>query len=123
MRRIEAIEDRMSGLVTYELSDGQRFRVEERVVRDLGIAAIMRNLGLEAHLPTERMAVFQGGQKIGTMKPDFDPLAIRSTNFFYDPRPGDFRLTDDGWIAAENLGPGDFEAIPGFVWERRNAAD
>jgi hypothetical protein len=43
---------------------------------------------------------------------------MTSRNFLYDPRPGDFKRTAEGWIASGTLGPGDLEAVPGFLWER-----
>jgi len=49
---------------------------------------------------------------------DFDPDFIKSTNYFYDPRPGDFKREGAVWIAANNLGPGDLDAIPGFERSR-----
>lgn len=67
---------------------------------------------------TEPIPVFQSGRRIGTLPPSFDPMAIKSTSFFYDPRPGDFKRDGDTWIANRTLGPGDLEAVPGFVWER-----
>lgn len=67
---------------------------------------------------TERVDVMQGGRKIGTVPPSFDPAKIKSTSFFYEPRPGDFRLSGDVWVADRMLGPGDLEAVPGFVWDR-----
>lgn len=67
---------------------------------------------------TERVPVTQGGRRIGTVPHDFNPRRIKSTNWLYDPREGDFRLQDGAWIAARTLGPGDIEAVPGFVWDR-----
>jgi hypothetical protein len=67
---------------------------------------------------TKRADVRQHGRRVGTLPPNFDPSAIKSTSFFYDPRPGDFRREEDHWIAARNLGPGDLEAVPGFIWDR-----
>ena len=68
---------------------------------------------------TERVDVMQDGRKIGTVPPSFDPAKIKSMSLFYDPRPGDFRLDGEVWVAAKMLGPGDLEAVPGFVWHRR----
>lgn len=67
---------------------------------------------------TERVDVMQEGRKIGTVPPSFDPAAIKSTSFMYDPRPGDFRFDGSAWVASNMLGPGDLEAVPGFVWDR-----
>lgn len=57
-------------------------------------------------------------ERIGSVPPTFDPARIKSTNWLYDPRPGDFKLEDETWVASYTLGPGDLEAIPGFVWDR-----
>ena len=68
---------------------------------------------------TERVPVMQHGRQIGSVPPSFDPTAIKSTNWLYDPRGGDFRRDGDTWIASRTLGPGDLEAVPGFVWDRQ----
>lgn len=68
---------------------------------------------------TERVPVVQNGRLIGTVPPSFDPLKIKSTSIWYDPRPGDFVPDRDVWIAARTLGPSDLEAVPGFVWHRQ----
>jgi hypothetical protein len=65
---------------------------------------------------TTPVPVFQHGRHVGSVPYDFEPFAIRSRNPLYDPRSGDFRRTAEGWIASNTLGPGDLEAIPGFVW-------
>ena len=65
---------------------------------------------------TERDLV-QGGRRVGTLPSDFAPASIKSTSFFYDPRPGDFRREGTAWVASPALGPGDLAAVPGFVWE------
>lgn len=57
-------------------------------------------------------------ERIGTVRHDFDPRRIKSTNWLYDPREGDFKLEDGAWVAAYTLGPGDLEAVPGFAWDR-----
>lgn len=114
MRRIESIEDQLNGVVTFELSNGQRFRCCEILVEEIGGAELLRRSGLGHLLPTERVAVMQCGRLIGTLPPDFDPLSIKSRSFLYDPRPGDFRREGDVWVAAPMLGSGDFECIPGF---------
>jgi hypothetical protein len=67
---------------------------------------------------TEPTAVYQHGMKIGTVPPGFDPARIKSTSPWYSPRPGDFVRDGDHWVAARTLGPGDLEAVPGFVWDR-----
>lgn len=121
MRKIESPMDEMRGQVTYEVSKGQYITVDARAVRDLGLAAVMEFYGVE--LPKGTLPVFQRGRKIGDVPAAFEPMAIKSMSFLYDPRPGDFKRTNDGWEAARSLGPGDFEAIPGFVWGRRALQD
>ena len=64
----------------------------------------------------EPIPVMQHGRRVGYLPPSFDPTAIRSTSFLYDPRPGDFRREADVWVASRTLGPGDLESVPGFVW-------
>lgn len=114
MEPIDSIEDSMRGVVTYELKNGQRVQIDARAVREVGAAAILREYGYGEMLPTERVSVSQSGRVIGSVPPDFYPLAIRSSSFLYDPRPGDFVRDGDQWRASSNLGPGDFDMIPGF---------
>ena len=116
MRRLaQSLEDERDGYVTYELDDGKRLRVTENVIRDIGLAGVLKWYGYEA--PTERVPVYQDGQKIGTVPADFDPKFIKSRTFLYEPRPGDFRREGDKWIADKMLGPGDLDAVPGFQRE------
>lgn len=116
--RIDSIEDEMQDVVTYELGDGKRFCVEGRALRKYGLATLLKHTPYASALPTERLPVRQHGRIVGTMAPDFDPMLIKSKSFLYDPRPGDFKLDGDEWIAAKELGLGDLEAIPGFVRDR-----
>lgn len=67
---------------------------------------------------TEPVPVFQSGRRIGTVPASFDPTEIKSTSWLYDPRPGDFRREGDTLVAVYTLGPGDLEAVPGFIWDR-----
>lgn len=117
MHRIESIEDQMNGVVTYELSNGQRLRISRRAVDEVGPAKILRDMGLGHLVPTERLPVMWVGRKVGSMAPDFDPGRIKSRTFLYDARPGDFTRDGDTWVASKMLGPGDLEAVPGFRWE------
>jgi hypothetical protein len=121
MRLIESMEDRMNGVVTYELSNGQRFRCSQMAVEEVGAANLLRQAGLGHLLPTERVPVMWAGRKAGTLPPDFDPHFIKSKNWLYDPRPGDFTRDGDKWVASPKMGPGDLEAVPGFQWEREPA--
>jgi len=112
MRKIESLQDDMNGTVTYEIAEGRWVTLDARIVREIGLKAVMESHGVE--MPTGRLPVFQRGREIGSLPVAFDPLMIKSTSFLYDPRPGDFRRTDKGWVAADNMGPGDFECIPEF---------
>ena len=103
------------GIITYELADGQRIDLDATAVHRHGAAELIRAAGLGHLLPTERMKVIQNGRHIGTVPPDFNPIAIKSRSFLYDPRPGDFQRDGDTWIASPSLGNGDLEAIPGFA--------
>ena len=64
---------------------------------------------------TEPIPVIQDGRQIGTVPPNFDPALIKSRTRFYSPRPGDFKREGDTWVASGTLGPGDLDAVPGFV--------
>lgn len=120
MRRIENDEKQfMRGVVTYELSDGRRIDFDAKAVREYGVEKLMRHAGLGDMIPSGRLDVWQHGRKIGTVPATFDPMAIKSTNFFYDVRQGDFVRDGDKWTAHRTLGPGDLEAVPGFVWDRQ----
>jgi len=114
MERLEDIADEMSGTVTYRMNDGRFVRLDVRAVREYGAAKILSDMGYGAELPTERVAVLYHGRRVGTMAADFDPLAIKSRSFLYDPRPGDFKREGDVWVASKTLGFGDLEAVPGF---------
>lgn len=103
--------------VTCEFEDGRCIKIDARAAQEVGINQILRDRGYGHLIPTERVPVIQHGRKIGSVAGDFDSYAINSTSFFYDPRPGDFRREEDGWVASGTLGPGDIEAIPGFVWD------
>ncbi|KQZ96799.1 hypothetical protein ASD74_05960 [Rhizobium sp. Root564] len=113
MRKIERIEDSMNGMVTYQLASGKYLSLSVRDVRVYGLEYLMKAHGL--NVPTERIPVFQGGRKIGTVSALFDPIAIKSRSFFYDVRPGDFTRTADGWEASRMLGPGDLDAVSEFI--------
>ena len=116
MKRIG--ENPITRVVTYELKDGRRIDFDARAVREYGIEALARHAGLSAELPRGRVDVMQHGRKVGTLPATFEPTAVRSTSFFYDVRHGDFTREGDVWIASRTLGPGDLEAVPGFVWHR-----
>lgn len=117
MRLIESIEDEIRGVVTYELPNGQRARFDASAAKEYGVAELLRSSGLGEFVPTERLAVMHHGKRVGTMPPDFDPGNMRSISMFYDPRPSDFKRDGDVWVAARTLGPGDLDAISGFVRE------
>jgi hypothetical protein len=118
---IESIEDQMRDVVTVEGipsdgSRGSRICLDGSAVRALGLVGCLKRQGFE--LPTERQPVTQCGRVIGTVPGTFEPMDIRSTSFWYEPRGGDFKWDGSAWVAAAQLGPGDLEAVPGFVWER-----
>lgn len=117
MRRVDSMQDQMARVATYELSNGDRVRLSLDVVEDIGAAECIRRMGLGHLLPKDRLPVIQCGRRVGTLPPDFDPMAIKSRSFLYDPRPGDFRLEGKAWVASPTLGGGDFECIPGFERE------
>lgn len=111
----------MNGVVTFELSNGKRFRCSAMAVDEVGGAELLRRAGLGHLLPTERSVVMWAGRKVGTPPPDFDPMRIKSNNWLYDPRPGDFVRAGDVLVASKMMGPGDLEAVSGFRWEREPA--
>lgn len=114
MRKIDSIEDQMRGVVTYEIGDGRCIQLDAREIRGLGLKVLMEAYGIE--IPKERIPVFQDGREIGSVPAFFEPMAIKSTSYLYDVRPGDFMRTDKGWEAARSLGPGDIQAVPDFQW-------
>lgn len=65
--------------------------------------------------PTKRIPVIQFGRQVGTVPPDFDPARLRNRSL-YRPRPGDFIVDGDTWVACTSLGGGDLESVPGFEW-------
>lgn len=125
MRRIESIEDAMKGVVRYELTGGRYVQLDVRAIREVGAAELIRGMGFGDLLPTDRVRVHKPGKTrttrgacIGTVPPDFEPAFMKSRSPWYDPRPGDFVRDGDVWIVSRTLGPGDLEAIPGFIYER-----
>lgn len=122
MREITSIEDQSRGRVSYLLErDGDKHVVtmERRDVERLGAVAILEDMGFGDWIDTKRVNVEQRSQIIGTVPHDFDPLMIRSLSPLYDPRGGDFKRNAYCWLASPSLCPGDFDAIPGFVWNRQ----
>lgn len=116
MRKIDSFEDQKRGVVTYELDDGRRLCLDERAVQQCGIEAILRDAGLGELIPSGLLPVTWHGERVGTVPATFDPAIIKTRSVFYRPRPGDFVRTDNGWLATSTLGPGDLEAVVGFVW-------
>ncbi len=106
----------MKGVVTYELADGRRVALDARAAREHGAATILREMGLADQIPTSRVTVMWHSRAAGTVPGDFDPSTMKSRNYFYDVRPGDFVREGDVWIANRTLGPSDLEAVPGFSW-------
>lgn len=116
MRRIG--ENPITGDVAYELPNGRWIKFDARALREYGIEALLEAAGERDAIPVGRVDVIQRGKKIGTVPAAFEPSAIKSTSYFYDVRAGDFVRDGDKWIASGTLGPGDLEAVPGFVWDR-----
>lgn len=112
MRRIESYSDLMNETVTYEIGDGRCVTLDARVVREFGLAEVMRSCGVE--VPTERVPVMQYGRRVGTVPGDFDLAFARSRSPFYDVRTGDLVRDGDVWVAARNLGASDLDCLIGF---------
>jgi hypothetical protein len=117
MRNITTFEDEMNRVVRYAFPDGQCLAVDADAVKDFGIEYVLRQEGLGRYLETDRTEVVQRGKVIGTLPPNFEPMRIKSTSFLYEVRGDDFKQNGDKWVAADSLCPGDFDAIPGFVWK------
>lgn len=113
MRLIESIEDQMNGVMTFDLDDGRRVRLDARAVMDFGAAKLLALAGIEVN-KGKPVLVYQHGEMVGTVPFDFEPALIKSKTMLYEPRPGDFRRTKMGWEASPQLGPGDLLAITGF---------
>jgi hypothetical protein len=112
MKRVETYSDLMNETVTYEIGDGRYATFDARVVREFGLAEVMRACGVE--VPTERVPVMQYGRRVGTVPGDFDLSFARSSSPFYDVRPGDLVREGDVWVAAKNLGASDLDCLVGF---------
>lgn len=117
MKRLDSIQDDMNGTVTYELNDGRRVCFDARAVREYGIATLMGGIGEPDRVPTERVPVIFHGRRVGTVPGDFDDRNIKSNSWLYDPRPGDFKREGDSWVVGRTVGPGDLEAVAGFVYD------
>jgi len=116
-------EDARDHVVRYQHRTGDEFRVfsvDRRIAEELSLEEIAKMFGVEYEPPTGRKDVRKGrsGRKIGTVPAAFDPALIKSTSFFYSPRAHDWTDRGDHWEAHYTLGPGDLEAVPGFVWDR-----
>lgn len=109
-------ENHIDGSVTYELDDSSWVKFDARSIRAFGLEKLLKSIGQKP--PCNRLNVFQDGMKIGTVPSTFHPSEIKSTSLFYEPRGGDFTFDGNVWIASRTLGPGDLEAVPGFVWDR-----
>lgn len=116
MRRVE---DQMTGDVICYFDDGMAQRFDRRSVQEYGLPELLKWAGRSADIPTGRLDVMQHGRKVGTVPATFDPMNIKSSSFWYEPRGGDFTREGDVWLASRTLGPGDLEAVPGFVWDRK----
>lgn len=114
MKRVKSVEDEMSGFFTYDLGDGRFLKVTQEEVFTFGLETVLRHYGVEPS--TERVPVFQNGREIGSFPACFEPGAVRSSSPLYAIRNGDFERDGDRWVASRDLGPSDFEAVPGFCW-------
>jgi hypothetical protein len=112
LKRVDSIEDQARGVVRYDLGNGQMACFDLEAVRLRGVGELLRYAGVA--LPKDRVPVWQGGRKIGSVPWDFEPMAIKSRSALYDVRQGDFRREAAGWIASDTLGFGDLDAVPGF---------
>lgn len=121
--RKECPECRGRGVVRYPALEPMPFRVDFIVDATAQSTVTARDeacrtcKGARDVAVTERIPVMQHGKQVGTVPPEFDPTRIRSTNWLYEARPGDFRQEGLTWVASRTLGPGDLEAVPGFVWD------
>ncbi len=115
MIRLDSIEDEMKGVITYQLADGRRVCFDARTVREYGVAALMGGIGEADQVPTERVPVIFHGRRVGTLPGDFDAQNVKSLSWLYNPRPGDFKREDGAWIVGRAVGPGDLEAVAGFI--------
>ena len=114
MRLVPSMEDDLRRVRTFELDDGRLVRLDARDVERYGAAALVASLGITIN-QGKPVPVFQHGQMVGTVPFDFEPaLMATRTKLFYDPRPGDFIRTKEGWEARASLGPGDLWAVVGF---------
>lgn len=89
--------------------------LSREMARVVGEKILVQLMGSIARDAARRYDVYQNGRHVGTM----GSLPVRSTSWLYDPRPGDFRVeTREGQqviVADPTLGPGDLEAVAGFV--------
>jgi hypothetical protein len=113
---MERFENPITGKITYKISDDQWIDVDPKELAEHGITKILKMHDIQP--PEGRLDVHQSGRKIGTVPATFEPSCIKSQSFFYDPRGGDFKREGNAWIADRALGPGDLDAIPGFVWDQ-----
>lgn len=115
MKLVQSYEDDMNNVVTFELGDGRRVRLDRRYINEEGgVAKIIRSMGLGDELPTGRVDVYQHGKIVGTVAADFEPNMIKR-GLMYEYRPGDYTRDASGWIASRMLGRGDFNYLPGFI--------
>lgn len=112
IRRVDNIEDEMRGTVTYDLGGGQMVRFSVEDIHRYGAKQMLKSVGVEVSI--ERVPVFQDGRQVGTLPGDFEPMFLISYSLLYQPRPGDFRMEDEKWVADRMLGTGDLDAVPGF---------
>lgn len=107
--------DEFNDAYVWALPEGRYVNLSGREVREHGAVPLLAHLGYSVTSDGRALPVTQDGRIVGTLPTDFEPTLIKSRSFLYDPRPGDFVRDGDAWVASRTLGPGDFEAIPGFI--------
>lgn len=105
MGETTTFEDQMNRRVRYETEKGVLL-FDQRAVEMYGLAEMLKRAGVESD--SNPLPVIHNGQIIGTLPANFDPMRVKPT-LLYEPRPGDFRLEGDKWIADRMLGYGDLQ--------------
>ena len=113
MEEITCEQDRLNRARVFRLPDGRYASFDAGTVERVGLHQLLRDAGVD--LDFTPVPVHQGGRTVGTLPACFCPTAFKSKSWLYEPRPGDFRKDGNIWLASPGLGPGDLEAVPGFV--------
>lgn len=123
MKRIDDIDGSLfrRGIARFEFEDGTRIDLFAHDVKRYGLNRLVEMMGYGDKISHRRIPVMQHGRQIGTLPASFDPMSTQTTSWLYQIRSDDFKRVGDEWIAMNNLGPGDFEAIPQFIWSRNES--